>query len=200
LRARPASARAARAATAIMESSLWSATLPSGDSATPVMYIAPSRRVDLLRDLWRRLARSGAHRSVGVRRCQVCRDMSTHIEPIRPEGVDERVDISVVSKSVNFSLTEANSLSTDPRSTDATLAEKLRAIRREKGLTLQQVADGAGLSKAFVSQIESGVANPSLASLKRVGNALDIPLAALSQTSPNPLPPPPPAPAPPPPL
>ncbi len=71
------------------------------------------------------------------------------------------------------------------RPTDATLAEKLRTIRREKGLTLQQVADGAGLSKAFVSQIESCTANPSLASLKRVGNALDIPLAALFDSSPN---------------
>ncbi len=60
-----------------------------------------------------------------------------------------------------------------------TVGEKLRAIRKGRGLSLQQVADAAGLSKAFVSQIESGGANPSLASLKRVGNALDIPLAAL---------------------
>jgi transcriptional regulator with XRE-family HTH domain len=100
--------------------------------------------------------------------------------------VDEGVDVSVVSKLVNVSLTEVVSLSADlARSTDATLAEKLRAIRREKGLTLQQVADGAGLSKAFVSQIESGMANPSLASLKRVGNALGIPLAALFESAAN---------------
>jgi transcriptional regulator with XRE-family HTH domain len=115
--------------------------------------------------------------------------MSARIEPIRREGVDEHVGNSVRSKFVNFSLTEVISLHADPtRSTDATLAEKLRAIRREKGLTLQQVADGAGLSKAFVSQIESGAANPSLASLKRVGNALDIPLAALFESSPNSVP------------
>ena len=56
-----------------------------------------------------------------------------------------------------------------------TLGEKLQAVRKEQGLTLQQVADAAGLSKAFVSQIESGTANPSLASLKRVGNALEHP-------------------------
>jgi transcriptional regulator with XRE-family HTH domain len=66
-----------------------------------------------------------------------------------------------------------------------TLSEKLRAIRKERGLTLQQVATASGLSKAFVSQIESGTANPSLASLKRVGNALDIPLAALFESTPN---------------
>ncbi len=60
-----------------------------------------------------------------------------------------------------------------------TVGEKLRALRKARGLSLQQVADAAGLSKAFVSQIESGTANPSLASLKRVGSALDLPLAAL---------------------
>lgn len=66
-----------------------------------------------------------------------------------------------------------------------TLGDKLRAIRKDRGLTLQQVADAAGLSKAFVSQIESGTANPSLASLKRVGNALEIPLAALFEDESN---------------
>jgi transcriptional regulator with XRE-family HTH domain len=66
-----------------------------------------------------------------------------------------------------------------------TLGDKLRAIRKDRRLTLQQVADAAGLSKAFVSQIESGTANPSLASLKRVGNALEIPLAALFEDEPN---------------
>jgi transcriptional regulator with XRE-family HTH domain len=66
-----------------------------------------------------------------------------------------------------------------------TVGEKLREIRKGKGLSLQQVADAAGLSKAFVSQIESGTANPSLASLKRVGSALDIPLAALFEGAGN---------------
>ena len=66
-----------------------------------------------------------------------------------------------------------------------TVGEKLREIRKGKGLTLQQVADAAGLSKAFVSQIESGTANPSLASLKRVGSALGIPLAALFEGAGN---------------
>jgi transcriptional regulator with XRE-family HTH domain len=66
-----------------------------------------------------------------------------------------------------------------------TVGEKLREIRKSKGLTLQQVGDAAGLSKAFVSQIESGTANPSLASLKRVGSALGIPLAALFEGSEN---------------
>jgi transcriptional regulator with XRE-family HTH domain len=59
------------------------------------------------------------------------------------------------------------------------LGETLREIRRAKRLSLQQVADLAGLSKGFVSQVESGTTNPSIASLKRIANVLGTPLGAL---------------------
>lgn len=59
------------------------------------------------------------------------------------------------------------------------LGQKLKRIRKRKGITLQAVADGANLSKSFVSQIETGAANPSIGSLKRITNVLGIPLAAL---------------------
>lgn len=59
------------------------------------------------------------------------------------------------------------------------LGSTLREIRRSQGVTLQQVADGSDLSKSFVSQIESGAANPSISSLKRIADVLGVPLAAL---------------------
>ncbi len=59
------------------------------------------------------------------------------------------------------------------------LGKKLREVRKRKGLTLQQVASGAGVSKSFISQIESGATKPSIASLKKVGDVLGIPIAAL---------------------
>jgi transcriptional regulator with XRE-family HTH domain len=59
------------------------------------------------------------------------------------------------------------------------LGPRLRQVRKRSGLTLQAVADRTGLSKSFVSQVESGASNPSLASLKKIGDALGIPLAAL---------------------
>lgn len=65
------------------------------------------------------------------------------------------------------------------------LGRKLRELRRGKGLTLQQVADQAGLSKGFVSQVESGTVNPSIASLKRIADVLDTPLAALFEDRQN---------------
>jgi len=59
------------------------------------------------------------------------------------------------------------------------LGVKLEKLRKSRSLTLQQVADRADLSKSFVSQVESGTSRPSIASLKRIGDALDITLAEL---------------------
>ncbi len=48
-------------------------------------------------------------------------------------------------------------------------------------MTLQAMADESGLSKSFISQIESGDANPSIASLRKIAGSLAMPLAALFQ-------------------
>ncbi|SMH56308.1 helix-turn-helix domain-containing protein [Mesorhizobium australicum] len=50
--------------------------------------------------------------------------------------------------------------------------ERLRTRRRELGLTLKEVADGAGLSVGFISQIERGITTPSLSSLVSVSRVL----------------------------
>jgi transcriptional regulator with XRE-family HTH domain len=52
------------------------------------------------------------------------------------------------------------------------LGERLRQRRRELGLTLKEVADGAGLSVGFISQIERDIAAPSLSSLASVARVL----------------------------
>jgi transcriptional regulator with XRE-family HTH domain len=65
------------------------------------------------------------------------------------------------------------------------LGSKLKEIRRGQGVTLQQIADQTGLSKSFVSQIETGSANPSIASLKKITDVLGVPLGALFTNSEN---------------
>lgn len=50
----------------------------------------------------------------------------------------------------------------------APLGERLRERRLQLGLTLKDVADGAGLSVGFISQIERGITTPSLVSLIHV--------------------------------
>lgn len=54
------------------------------------------------------------------------------------------------------------------------LVDRLRARRKELGLTMQQVADQAGLSVGFISQIERGITTPSLSSLVSVSRVLDL--------------------------
>ena len=54
------------------------------------------------------------------------------------------------------------------------LGAKIRSRRRLLGLTLENVAQAADLSKPFLSQIERGKASPSLTSLARIAGALQV--------------------------
>jgi transcriptional regulator with XRE-family HTH domain len=57
--------------------------------------------------------------------------------------------------------------------TDAELlGRSIRLARRGRGLTLVELAALAGLSHPFISQVERGVARPSMLSLERISRAL----------------------------
>ena len=55
----------------------------------------------------------------------------------------------------------------------------MRAWREHRGLTLQALADAAGVSKPYVSQIEGGTRAGTAATLKKLAKALRVPLDAL---------------------
>jgi transcriptional regulator with XRE-family HTH domain len=59
------------------------------------------------------------------------------------------------------------------------LGSRIRSLRERKGLPLRSVADAAGVSESFLSQVERGVASPSVASLRRVAEALGESVGAL---------------------
>ncbi|MEM8729389.1 MAG: cupin domain-containing protein [Pseudomonadota bacterium] len=59
------------------------------------------------------------------------------------------------------------------------LGEALRLRRKELKLSMQTVADRAGLSVGFISQVERSLTAPSLASLVSITRVLDIPLSSL---------------------
>lgn len=67
------------------------------------------------------------------------------------------------------------------------IGAKLRAARKMRSLTLDQVAQGAGLTKGFVSRLERDDVSPSVASLVavceilglRVGDLFDPPVTAV---------------------
>ena len=59
------------------------------------------------------------------------------------------------------------------------LGEALRQRRKDLRFSMQLVADRAGLSVGFISQVERGLTSPSLGSLASVANVLDMRLSDL---------------------
>jgi antitoxin component HigA of HigAB toxin-antitoxin module len=55
----------------------------------------------------------------------------------------------------------------------------MRAWRDHRGLTLQVLADAAGLSKPYLSKIEGGKRAGTAATLQKLAAALSVPVAAL---------------------
>jgi transcriptional regulator with XRE-family HTH domain len=59
------------------------------------------------------------------------------------------------------------------------LGTRVRELRHERGLTLKALGRRAGLSHPFLSQLERGLARPSVGSVERIAGALDVPVGAL---------------------
>ncbi|WP_454940980.1 helix-turn-helix domain-containing protein [Evtepia sp.] len=59
------------------------------------------------------------------------------------------------------------------------LGENLKQLRRERGLTLGQLAALAGLSKAMLSDMEKGGANPTVNTIWKLANGLKVPYTRL---------------------
>lgn len=59
------------------------------------------------------------------------------------------------------------------------LGEKLKAVRKDRGHSLEDLAKLTGFSKSFLSQIENGKNSPSIASLKKITAALRISIGEL---------------------
>ena len=59
------------------------------------------------------------------------------------------------------------------------LAHALRREREGVGISVSELARRAGVSKATVSQLESGAGNPSVETLWAIGDALGVPFSTL---------------------
>jgi transcriptional regulator with XRE-family HTH domain len=58
------------------------------------------------------------------------------------------------------------------------IGEKLRAFRKDRGLSIRVLADRAGLSPNTISLIENNSASPTVTTLYSIANVLDVPLSA----------------------
>src|ERR671930_2485805 len=63
--------------------------------------------------------------------------------------------------------------------TEVDVGERLRAIRRSRRATLRTIAARSGLSESFLSQVERGRSSASIASLRRIADALGVSMADL---------------------
>ena len=59
------------------------------------------------------------------------------------------------------------------------LGARIRALRLARGETLRRLAAEAGVTESFLSQVERGVASPSIASVQRIARALGQSIAEL---------------------
>lgn len=61
----------------------------------------------------------------------------------------------------------------------ARLAKNLRRLRKAKGLSQETFAFEAGIHRTYISDLERGQRNPSLAILERLAIALSVPAGDL---------------------
>ncbi|MBA4001090.1 helix-turn-helix transcriptional regulator [Brevundimonas sp.] len=59
------------------------------------------------------------------------------------------------------------------------LGKRVRALRREAGLSQEELAFRAGMKRSYVSDLERGTRNPSVRALERLATGLSVPPATL---------------------
>jgi transcriptional regulator with XRE-family HTH domain len=71
--------------------------------------------------------------------------------------------------------------------TDRPLGDMLRQHRESIGLSVRTLATKAGFSPSFISQVENGLASPSIGSLEKIAACLDVTLSELFRHQNEPL-------------
>jgi transcriptional regulator with XRE-family HTH domain len=63
------------------------------------------------------------------------------------------------------------------------LGARLKSLRSERGWTLEELAERTGLSKPFLSRMEAGQRQPSIAVVLTLARTYDVPLGELFESS-----------------
>lgn len=71
----------------------------------------------------------------------------------------------------------------------AAIGKQIRKIRNAQGITLEELSFKSGLNAAHLGQIERGIRNPTVETLERIADALEVSfldlVSALEQTPPE---------------
>ncbi len=72
---------------------------------------------------------------------------------------------------------------TTPEPLHARIAARVQALRAERGLSIQALADRSGVSRSMISLVERGEASPTAVVLERLASGLDVMLSALFEAA-----------------
>jgi transcriptional regulator with XRE-family HTH domain len=81
------------------------------------------------------------------------------------------------------SIPEGGATVADP--VDRAVGQRLRVLRRARGLSLEAIATRTGLSIGFLSQVERGLSSPSLKVLALLADTLQIGIGGLFEPAPK---------------
>ncbi|NUP73097.1 MAG: helix-turn-helix domain-containing protein [Sinomonas sp.] len=73
-------------------------------------------------------------------------------------------------------------LPVEPSNASVAIGSRIRAARESQRMTIEQVAEAAGLSKGFLSRVERDESSPSVASLVSLCQVLSLPIGDLFAT------------------
>jgi transcriptional regulator with XRE-family HTH domain len=59
---------------------------------------------------------------------------------------------------------------------------RVRELRRERGLTIRQLAEMSGVSYATIVHLENGDTTPRPSTLEKLASALDVPLREITRS------------------
>lgn len=77
-------------------------------------------------------------------------------------------------------------MSTPPIHNEQQVGERLRERRKVRGLSLKNMAERSGVSIGMISQVERGLSSPSLRTLSRICEALEMPVHWLFESNEGP--------------
>ena len=84
----------------------------------------------------------------------------------------KKSDLSLAAASANQGADRSNEL-------EVSIGRQVRQFRQDLNMTVGEVAKLAGLSTGMLSKIENGMTSPSLATLRSLAAALNVPVTAL---------------------
>lgn len=62
------------------------------------------------------------------------------------------------------------------------LGKKIRDLRKDQGLSQEQLSFAAKIDRSYISEIENGLRNPSLQTLEKLAKALKVKLSDLTSS------------------